>query len=136
MARPRKEINFEQFESLVAMQNTIEDIAFFFSVSVDSLRRRCAEHYHEGFETLKHKFGGRGRMKLVNLLWKHAEVNPNTAHFLAKNWLKMADAPVQINNTNINQVEQKTNLAGNLDFGAEEEASKKLAEEYDRLITE
>jgi len=45
--RPRKEINFDEFEKLCQIQATLEEIAGWFECSVDTIERRVGEHYED-----------------------------------------------------------------------------------------
>ena len=48
MARPRKEIDVDEFEKLCGFMCTEEEISEFFDVSVDTLQRWCKRTYGEG----------------------------------------------------------------------------------------
>ena len=43
--RPRKEIDYAEFEKLCYFQATLEEIAGWFNCSTDTIERRVAEHY-------------------------------------------------------------------------------------------
>ena len=61
MARPRAEIDKNQFEKLCAMMCTEDEIAGFFGVSIDTLQRWCKRTYGEGFETTYSAKKARGK---------------------------------------------------------------------------
>ena len=91
MARPVKELNKEQFENLCRMNCTMEEMAGFFKVDRDTVSAWCKRTYNEGFSAVYSKFSQEGKISLRRLLLKHAERNPMTAIFLAKNLLGMSD---------------------------------------------
>ena len=49
MARPRKEINWEEFDKLCGLHATQEEIANWFSVSVDTIDRAVKREHKVGF---------------------------------------------------------------------------------------
>jgi len=49
MARPRKEIDQNQLESLCRLNPTLKDVAAFFQCSEDTVERRCAEYGYKDF---------------------------------------------------------------------------------------
>jgi len=49
MARPRKEINWEEFDKLCGLHTTQEEIANWFSVSVDTIDRAVKREHKVGF---------------------------------------------------------------------------------------
>ena len=92
MARPRKEIDFNEFEKLCAMQCTAEEIAGWFSVSVDTIERRVKEHYDCGFAEIFKEKRGTGKISLRRAMFQKA-IEGNTAMliWLSKNYLGMSD---------------------------------------------
>ena len=61
MARPRKEIDFDELEKLCHICCTAEEIANWFHCSVDTLDRRIKEEYEIGFAEYykQNKSGGK-----------------------------------------------------------------------------
>lgn len=73
MGRPRKEIDFNEFEKLCHIQCTAEEIAAFFSISVDTLYRRIAEKYECTFaEVFDEKRKG-GLISLRRSQWQSVQ---------------------------------------------------------------
>lgn len=91
MARPVKEINKEQFESLCNLQCTIEEIAGFFKCSSDTIERWCKRTYDEGFADTYKKYSQNGKISLRRYQYKLAEKNPSMAIWLGKQWLGQTD---------------------------------------------
>lgn len=87
MARPVKEINKEQFESLCNLQCTIEEIAGFFKCSSDTIERWCKRTYDEGFADTYKKYSQNGKISLRRYQYKLAEKNASMAIWLGKQWL-------------------------------------------------
>lgn len=89
MARPKKEIPKEQFESLCSIQCTLEEIAGFFKCSEDTIERWCKRTYRDednkpmGFADTYKKYSVAGRMSLRRWQFRSAE-NGNTAMLI---WL-------------------------------------------------
>lgn len=65
MARPRKQINEDQVESLAAINCTVEEIASVLECSKDTLERRFAASIKKGRE--------KGRSSLRRLMWDKAQ---------------------------------------------------------------
>lgn len=64
MGRPKKEINWEEFDKLCNMQCTLVEIAGWFDVSEDTIERRVKEKYNVTFaEHYKTKSAG-GKISL------------------------------------------------------------------------
>ena len=91
MARPRKEINQKQFESLCAIQCTEEEMAAVLDVSVDTLERWCKRTYKRGFAEVFAEKRANGRASLRRNQWKLSETNPTMAIFLGKQYLGQTD---------------------------------------------
>ena len=62
--RPRKELDFPQFEKLCAICATEEEIAHWFDMTVDTLSARCKENYGETFSEVYKKFSSEGKMSI------------------------------------------------------------------------
>ena len=91
MARPRKEIDKRDFESLCALQCTKEEICGFFDVSDKTLENWCKRTYSEGFSEVFKKKRGKGKISLRRTQFRLAEKNANMAIFLGKNYLGQTD---------------------------------------------
>jgi hypothetical protein len=98
MGRPRKELDFEQIDKLVAMHCTGEEIAGFFDVDINTLTARIREIDSPSggkYKTFSEYFSvksGLGRITLRKLQWdaaKHGNVNMQV--WLGKNYLNQTD---------------------------------------------
>lgn len=61
MARPKKEIDQEQFEKLCGLQCTKEEVADWFDCSEDTIERWCKATYDESFAVVFAKKGRLGK---------------------------------------------------------------------------
>ena len=91
MARPVKEINKEQFESLCNLQCTIEEIAGFFKCNRDTIDAWCKRTYKEGFSATYKIYSQNGKISLRRFQYRLAEKNPSMAIWLGKQWLNQTD---------------------------------------------
>jgi hypothetical protein len=95
MGRPRKDIDWKQFEELCKIQCTEEEICSVLGVCVDTLNLRCEEQYGEGntFSKVFEQKRKDGKSSLRRAQWKSAIEGNNTAMqiFLGKNMLGQAD---------------------------------------------
>ena len=91
MARPRKEIDKKDFESLCALQCTKEEMCGFFDVSDKTLESWCKRTYKEGFSEVFNQKRGRGKISLRRAQFRLAEKNANMAIWLGKQWLGQKD---------------------------------------------
>lgn len=87
MARPRIEIDMEQFEKLCAIQCNLNEIAGFFSCSPDTIERWCKREYKENFAEVYEKKRGVGKISLRRAQFRMAETNPTMAIWLGKQYL-------------------------------------------------
>ena len=94
MARPRKEINQEQFEYLCGIMCTLEEIAGFFNCSEDTIENWCKRHYKERFSEIYKKFSARGKQSLRRYQFDLAKKNATMAIWLGKQWLGQKDEQV------------------------------------------
>ena len=92
MARPRKEIDQDNFEKLCGLFCTLDDIAAFFKVSRDTVERWCKRTYKEGFAEVYKKFSAKGRTSLRRWQFQAAEKGSTAMLiFLGKNYLGQHD---------------------------------------------
>ncbi|MDD5851590.1 MAG: hypothetical protein PUC87_05505 [Galactobacillus timonensis] len=91
MARPRKEIDKEQFEKLCALQCTEEEIAGWFSVSPDTIDRFCKRTYKERFAAVFDKKRAPGKISIRRAQFRLAEKNATMAIWLGKQYLGQRD---------------------------------------------
>ena len=91
MARPRKEIDKRDFESLCTLQCTKEEICGFFDVSDKTLENWCKRTYAEGFSEVFKKKRGKGKISLRRAQFRLAEKSAAMAIWLGKQWLGQKD---------------------------------------------
>lgn len=87
MARPKIEIEKEQFDKLCFLQCTLSEIAAFFNCSEDTIERWCKREYKEGFADVYSKKRGLGKISLRRSQFRMAETNPTMAIWLGKQYL-------------------------------------------------
>ena len=91
MARPRIEIDKDEFEKLCGLFCTLEEIAGFFDCSEDTIERWCKRTYKESFaETFKKK-STIGKISLRRNQFKLSKKSAPMAIFLGKNYLGQRD---------------------------------------------
>jgi len=93
--RPRKEVDFNMFETLCYIQCTKAEICSVLNVDNNTLDRRLKEHYKDNFSNIYKKYSDGGKASLRRLMFDHAKKNPATAIFLSKNLLGYRDQPEQ-----------------------------------------
>lgn len=87
MARPRIEIDANQFEKLCSIQCTLNEIAGFFNCSSDTIERWCKREYKESFADTYKKYSAGGKISLRRYQFKMAEHNAAMAIWLGKQYL-------------------------------------------------
>ena len=98
MGRPLAKVDKNQFESLCALQCTLEEISSFFGVNESTILRWCKREYKATFADVFKKASASGKMSLRRLQWRSAQDGNVTMQiFLGKQWLGQTD-----------KVEQKT----------------------------
>lgn len=91
MARPHKEIDKKQFESLCGLQCTLEEICGFFDVTDKTLNGWCKRTYGVSFSEVFRQKRGMGKISLRRAQFRLAEKNANMAIWLGKQYLGQAD---------------------------------------------
>ena len=91
MARPRIEIDREQFEKLCAIQCTEEEIASWFKCSVDTIERWCHRELKMSFAEAFKTWSADGKISLRRTQFKMAEHNCSMAIWLGKQYLGQRD---------------------------------------------
>lgn len=112
MARPQKQIDKKEFEGLLSIQCTLEEVTAFFDYkldgcSEDTIERWCKRTYGEGFADISKKKREYGKISLRRNQFKLAEKSPAMAIFLGKNYLGQKDTLEQT----ITNIEDLTPLA-------------------------
>ena len=93
MARPRKEIDSDQFEKLCGLQCTLAEIAGWFDCSEDIIERWCKRTFGKGFADTFKTHSQSGKISLRRYQFKLAEKNAAMAIFLGKQYLGQKDEP-------------------------------------------
>jgi hypothetical protein len=91
MARPRKEIDMEQFEKLCGLQCTEEEICNWFDITDKTLSSWCKSTYGSGFSEVYAKKRALGKISLRRAQFRLAEKSAAMAIFLGKNYLGQTD---------------------------------------------
>lgn len=109
MARPRKNIDRKDFESLLALQCTLEEVTAFFDhkldgCSADTIERWCKREYGEGFAEVAAKKRNLGKISLRRAQFELAKKNGAVAIFLGKNYLGQTDKQEIVSST----IDEKT----------------------------
>ena len=91
MARPRIEIDKEQFGKLCAIQCTEEEIANWFHCSIDTIERWCKREFGNGFADTYKRYSVEGKISLRRTQFKMAERNVTMAIWLGKQYLGQKD---------------------------------------------
>lgn len=88
MARPRKEIDKNQFEGLCALQCTKVEICDFFDITDKTLDRWCRETYRKNFSEVFAEKRGKGKISLRRAQYETAlRGNATMLLWLGKQWL-------------------------------------------------
>lgn len=101
MARPRIEIDGDQFKKLCAIQCTEEEIASWFKCSVDTIERWCRRELKMGFAEAFKTWSADGKISLRRSQFRMAETNCSMAIWLGKQYLGQRDetgVAVSLNN--------------------------------------
>lgn len=104
--RPRIEIDQQDFESLLAIQCTLEEVTAFFEhklgkCSQDTIERWCKRTYKESFAEVSAKKRNIGKISLRRAGWQLAQKNPAVHIFYCKNYLGMTDKQEMVQETTL-----------------------------------
>ena len=124
MARPVKEINKEQFESLCNLQCTIEEIAGFFKCNKGTINAWCKRTYDEGFSETYKKHSQNGKISLRRYQLRLAEKNASMAIWLGKQWLGQTDKQ-EVMFTENNKLQVMSDYIGGIKSGKTKDAGRK-----------
>lgn len=100
MGRPRKEIDWDQFEQLCALQCTQPEIAGLLKIDEDTLRSRVKDKYEDEYSVVYKKFSDSGKCSLRRNQFVLSKTNAAMAIWLGKQWLGQKDHEEK-NNSNI-----------------------------------
>lgn len=107
MGRPRKEVDWKQFDQLCSIQCTEQEIAAWFDMKLDTLNARCKEKYDRTFSDVYGEKRQAGKSSLRRSQFKKAmEGNPTMLIWLGKQYLKQADK---------HEIDQNTTMTFNWD---------------------
>lgn len=97
MGRPRKEIDWKQFDKLCEILCTQEEIAAWFGVSVDTIERACEREYGLSFAEYYKTASAPGKISLRRKQWQAASKGSNVMLiWLGKQWLGQKDTPEDV----------------------------------------
>lgn len=96
MARPRKQIDQKSFESLCALQCTLEEVCGFFDVTDKTLDGWCKRTYGSSFSEVFKQKRGSGKISLRRAQFRLAEKNASMAIWLGKQYLGQKDDPQMV----------------------------------------
>lgn len=91
MARPKKNIDQKQFESLCAIQCTQEEMCGVLDVCEETLNSWCKRVYKQSFSEVFKQKRGKGKASLRRNQWHLAETNATMAIWLGKQYLGQKD---------------------------------------------
>ena len=91
--RPKTEQDFEDFESLAAMQCTLTEICGFFKITLETLIQRIRDQYsEEDYSAKYHEFRAQGKASLRRVMWEKAmNGDGQTQRWLSRQYLGMSD---------------------------------------------
>ena len=95
MARPRKDIDKNQFEKLCGLQCTQQEICSWFDVTDKTLSTWCRRTYHMSFSEVFRQKRVMGKISLRRAQFHLAEKSAAMAIFLGKQYLGQRDVQVQ-----------------------------------------
>lgn len=107
VGRPAKEISFEEFKKLCALQCTLKEIAGFFDVSEDTIQRWCKREHNTNFAVLYAKYAQVGKISIRRAQFRLAEKNATMAIFLGKQYLGQKDDSYELRKQELKLREQK-----------------------------
>ena len=103
--RPKKHIDWDEFEKLCALQCTLIEIAGWFDMCQETVEYKVKEQYGRNFSDVFKEKRGKGKISLRRLQWQHAEKSPAMAIFLGKNYLGQTDKQTNESDSEIDYTE-------------------------------
>ena len=107
MARPRKEIDKKDFESLLVIQCSQEEIKAFIEnktgekISIDTIERWCKRTYKKSFAEISDEKREIGKIGLRRAGYELAKKNAAVHIFYCKNYLGMTDKQKVVQETKL-----------------------------------
>ena len=89
--RPKKEIDWVEFEKLCYFQCTLREISGWYECSEDTIERRCEEQYGMKFADVYAQKRQGGKISLRRRQFQMAEKHPVMAIWLGKQYLEQSD---------------------------------------------
>lgn len=111
VARPRKEIDRDEFEKLCALQCTKAEMAGFFNVSEDTIERWCRRTYKESFAVVFANKRSGGKISLRRSQFRLAERDSRMAIWLGKQYLEQYE-PIEVKRLELKLQELESKLSG------------------------
>lgn len=110
VGRPRKQIDKKDFESLLAIQCTLEEVTAFFDhkldgCSEDTIERWCKRTYKKNFAEVSAQKRNLGKISLRRAQFELAKKNATMSIFLGKNYLGQSDKVVYENHDAIDRLD-------------------------------
>lgn len=110
MARPRLEIDTEQFKKLCGIQCTLDEIASWFKCSEDTIERWCKRELKMSFAEAFQTWSADGKISLRRTQFRMAETNVSMAIWLGKQYLGQRDhQEVSVSGNNIDDTVRQMN---------------------------
>lgn len=94
--RPKAGITIREFERLLKINPTSDEVASFFGVHRATLHRWCRDTYGESFATLLKQSSGSYKISVRRKLDRLADKSASAAIFLSKNVLGFSDNPAPV----------------------------------------
>jgi hypothetical protein len=91
MGRPLKEIDWEEFDKLCALQCPLSEIAGWFTCSEDTIENKCKSEKGMTFSEYYAQKKGTGKVALRRAQFNMSLKNPTMAIWLGKNWIDQSD---------------------------------------------
>jgi hypothetical protein len=94
--RPKKEIDWNQFEDLCALQCTQSEIASFLKIHHETLIIRAREKYEEDYPSIYKKYSEGGKCSLRRNQFAMSRKNASMAIWLGKQWLEQREPETKV----------------------------------------
>lgn len=105
--RPKKEVDWGQFEKLCGLQCTQTEIAAFLEIHVENLRTKAREHYKEvDFTLIIKRYAEKGKCSLRRNQFVLSSKNAAMAIFLGKNYLGQTDGNEKMQELVVHEVRE------------------------------
>lgn len=112
MGRPKKEIDWEEFDKLCHIQCTKKEIAAWFDCSEDTIENKIREKFDTTFSVVYDQKRCGGKISLRRTQFQMAEKSAAMAIWLGKQYLDQTEKVEQIIEQTSDIVEYKTKWAG------------------------